>query len=622
MDPKKPSNGGNRISPYETANWLSKLSIWWLNPLFQKGFKKKLEPDDLFDVLHEDESTVLAERLQSVWGQDEQTPVKTTSTNLKPPFLFWAVLKTFRKELFPPGIYLLFGEIFRVLQPYLIGQLVSYFLADTTMSAFEAYMYAVLLGLSTLGQVLFKAVYYFSMQKVAIQMKTAVGALVYRKILRISSQSLHKVTSGHIVNLMSTDIEHFNYASETFHYIWVSPIETAVILYLIYRYVGVAAFMTLVVIATLLPVQLYLGNLFGKLRHKIGAWSDKRTHVMNEIISGIKVIKMYCWEKPFSEVVAKLRKKEMKHVWIAALAKSFNIQLFLVSSRILALLVFIFAWYFGSSLSTKAVFTAFGWVEALRVTTFLQLFNAIETISLLSASLKRVQNFLVTDELSTTEEYDGCKGRFIESNAVDDETAAKLTNMTAYWDATWSTETSVSKSDKETDMEENKLLETEKTGSFILKDISLEFKKGELVALIGQVGAGKRLETTRVVNVPIESPGFYHPSGHPGTTAPPAPPSRRDTNSSHWSRHKHPMSSSEHASCAHSPWSTEYQREFYDRANAERSRRYPRSTPPPPPRPRPHVRFGCSIQREVIRIIQSNEARGKSKLQLRSKVLT
>jgi ATP-binding cassette subfamily C (CFTR/MRP) protein 4 len=29
---------------------------------------------------------------------------------------------------------------------------------------------------------------------------------------------------------------------------------------------------------------------------------------MNEIISGMRVIKMYCWEKPFGEFVAKIRK--------------------------------------------------------------------------------------------------------------------------------------------------------------------------------------------------------------------------------------------------------------------------------------------------------------------------
>jgi len=29
---------------------------------------------------------------------------------------------------------------------------------------------------------------------------------------------------------------------------------------------------------------------------------------MNEIIAGMRVIKMYCWEKPFGDVVRKVRR--------------------------------------------------------------------------------------------------------------------------------------------------------------------------------------------------------------------------------------------------------------------------------------------------------------------------
>lgn len=43
-------------------------------------------------------------------------------------------------------------------------------------------------------------------------------------------------------------------------------------------------------------------------RLKVGRWCDKRLQLMNDILSGMRVIKMYCWEKPFSELLAQLRK--------------------------------------------------------------------------------------------------------------------------------------------------------------------------------------------------------------------------------------------------------------------------------------------------------------------------
>ena len=44
------------------------------------------------------------------------------------------------------------------------------------------------------------------------------------------------------------------------------------------------------------------------VRFKAAKVTDRRVKVMNEIISGIRVIKMYGWEYAFSQLVSKIRR--------------------------------------------------------------------------------------------------------------------------------------------------------------------------------------------------------------------------------------------------------------------------------------------------------------------------
>ncbi|TNN61504.1 Multidrug resistance-associated protein 4 [Liparis tanakae] len=53
-----------KTNPAAEANFLSTIVFWWLNPLFRTGYKRKLEEDDMYDVLPEDRSEHLGRSLQ------------------------------------------------------------------------------------------------------------------------------------------------------------------------------------------------------------------------------------------------------------------------------------------------------------------------------------------------------------------------------------------------------------------------------------------------------------------------------------------------------------------------------------------------------------------------------
>ena len=43
-------------------------------------------------------------------------------------------------------------------------------------------------------------------------------------------------------------------------------------------------------------------------REKTSKYTDKRVSIMNEIIAAMRIIKMYCWENSFSDLVAGIRR--------------------------------------------------------------------------------------------------------------------------------------------------------------------------------------------------------------------------------------------------------------------------------------------------------------------------
>lgn len=62
-------------------------------------------------------------------------------------------------------------------------------------------------------------------------------------------------TVGNVVNLMSNDVNRFDAALLYFNYLWLSPVQMLLILYLLYRQIGVAALFGMVAIFIFIPLQ-------------------------------------------------------------------------------------------------------------------------------------------------------------------------------------------------------------------------------------------------------------------------------------------------------------------------------------------------------------------------------
>ena len=68
----------------------------------------------------------------------------------------------------------------------------------------------------------------------------------------------------------------------------------------------------LAVMIILIPLNGWIANLSKKLQVKQMKNKDERVKLMNEILNGIKVLKLYAWEPSFQKFVTDIRDKEIK----------------------------------------------------------------------------------------------------------------------------------------------------------------------------------------------------------------------------------------------------------------------------------------------------------------------
>ncbi|KIH61296.1 ABC transporter, ATP-binding protein [Ancylostoma duodenale] len=321
-------------NPEATANIFSRITFLFMTGLFYKGCRKTLEVDDMYEPLPQHESEAATKRMTRAWEEEQEMAAKAG----RAPSLMSAIRRTYWVEIAQFGILLFLEESIKLCQPLFMGRLIRYFRFDAPMTEFEAYVAAGGVAMTAAFFALIHHPYFYGLQKVGLQLKIAASGMLVNKGVRLSSAALHKTTVGHMVNLLSTDINKFDMGFIFLHYMWVSPLLLIAYSYYLWQEIGPSSFAGFGALVVLIPIQGYFSRQMGRCRREIAARTDKRISIMNEILNGIRVIKMYAWEGAFSEVVADLRRREMSKVRANAVFQSLVMGLFWSSGKLIAFL--------------------------------------------------------------------------------------------------------------------------------------------------------------------------------------------------------------------------------------------------------------------------------------------
>ncbi|XP_019851290.1 PREDICTED: multidrug resistance-associated protein 4-like [Amphimedon queenslandica] len=444
-------------------NIICRLFFCWVDPLFWVGCCRSLAHSDLYPHPFECDSLYLHEKFKGYWSNELST---RGSANVR---LWWVILKCFWwRSLLIQFLALLLVAVFMA-QSETLGLLTDYFSLETPTpeDTNNVYIYAALLILMSAFLILLNLVFYVG-RKFGGMVRILLTNAIYFKVLSLSQCTLSHVTMGHVINIASNDVHRFDECILYFPFFLVFPIHLFVVLYLLYLKVQWSSVIIVGVILVSLPVLISLSVIYSIFRFKAAKVTDRRVKVMNEIISGIRVIKMYGWEYAFSQLVCKIRREEVWDVFKGIIVKQLSVA---YATRIHNLLIYVLLSVFlltGGDLTPGIVYSVFAHTIFLRFT-FSHFSQALLYLLESRVGYKRIKGFLLLPELEAFrnqhEEY--CDFLLtVPLNTNVDTIGITVENLTASWSMSLDDTT--------------------------LQDISFNIDQSKpLLAVVGAVGSGK-----------------------------------------------------------------------------------------------------------------------------------
>lgn len=136
-----------------------------------------------------------------------------------------------------------------------------------------------------------------------------------------------------------------------------------------------------------------------KFRLMVADRADNRIKLMNEIVSGIQVIKMYAWEKPFQKVVADFRRREVNALSKCSYMKGFYLSSIVFIERLTLFLTITCFALLGNSITPDKVFAAAQFFNIMQLVMAIYLQMGISYGAEAMITIKRLQEFLTLGEM-------------------------------------------------------------------------------------------------------------------------------------------------------------------------------------------------------------------------------
>ncbi|CAK5040957.1 unnamed protein product [Meloidogyne enterolobii] len=513
--------GQSNQSPEEKVSFVNNQLFIWFDPLVKIGHKRPIVEKDVFRLLPEMGAKRLFRRWckerakqqigksgdfnystsqlngpskqskENIQNYNERTPLLPTYKekqqklkNKKPPSIINCLWNLFRWEIIGAMIAKLFSDLLQITTPLLLGQLIS-FTEDISLPNWWGFLLAGGLFLASEMRSLLQNNYFNMMNSVGCKVQSVLTSAVYAKTLRLSSSARHGRTSGEIVNLMAIDVDRFYQVIPLLQQIWSSPLQVVLSLFVLYQVMGWSVIGGVLFMIALIPCNLCVVRRTKIWQMEQMTLKDSRLRMLNEVLTGIRAVKLYAWEVPMKQVIDEIREHEVKLIRKAALLRTCSDVLNLTSPYFVSIITFalyIFSDPIHNILTPEVAFVSLTLFSQLRIP-MMVLAELIGQLVQTAVSNRRLKHFLVAGEIDPEAVERDLDPQY--ERAIDVEFAS----------FDWKTKTKkLVKTHSHLPPGHQHLIRGSTTNICIpysLNNLELHLRRGLLVAVVGRVGAGK-----------------------------------------------------------------------------------------------------------------------------------
>uniref|UniRef100_A0A8C9TUJ3 ATP-binding cassette, sub-family C (CFTR/MRP), member 8 n=1 Tax=Scleropages formosus TaxID=113540 RepID=A0A8C9TUJ3_SCLFO len=450
------------------VNLLSKGTYWWMNTFITSAHRRPIDLKVIGRLPIAMRALTNYVRLRSAF---EAQKVRCREPRPQ-PWIWRALRQAFGRPLMLSITFRFLADLLGFAGPLCISGIVKllgiYFISSQEFLA-NAYVLAVLLFFALLLQRTFLQASYYVAIETGINLRGAMQ--IYNKIMRLctSNMSMGEMTAGQICNLVAIDTNQLMWFFFLCPNLWAMPVQIIVGVILLYYLLGISALIGATVITVLAPVQYFVATKLSEAQKSTLEYSSERLKKTNELLRGIKLLKLYAWEHIFRDSVDETRQKELTSLKSFALYTSVSIFMNAAIPIAAVLTTFVVHVHLSedSDLSPAVAFASLSLFHILVSPLFLLSSVVRSTVKAL-VSVQKLSEFFASDEIG--EEQD--PNAIIPTSTGHNNKYQAVVSTEMPWAIvsgyfTWT------------------------DGPPTLSNIDIKIPFGQITMIVGQVGCGK-----------------------------------------------------------------------------------------------------------------------------------